>query len=630
MERKKKESVTLLACMFLGSSLSVYSQNDTIHTTKNYRIDEVVVTGTRSETDIRHLPMTVSVVGRKQIEDSYQPSLLPTLVQQVPGLFITGRGVMGYGVSDGAAGSMNLRGIGGAAGMLILIDGHPQYMGLMGHPIADAYQSMLAERVEVLRGPASVLYGSNAMGGVVNIVTRKIQQDGVKTGARIGYGSYNTLQSEFSNFVKKGRFSSVVTGSYNRTDGHRDNMEFEQYGGYAKLGYEFNDFWNIYGDVNITHFNASNPGKTNEPMFDNDSRITRGMTSFALQNKYENTSGALSFFYNWGRHKINDGYGTGEEPIDDRFNSKDRMMGLSWYQSATLFTGNRLTLGFDYLHFGGHAWSHYLSDGHNEDIANKNMNELAGYIDFRQAIGNWLTLDAGIRVDHHTQVGTEWVPQGGLSFHLPENAVLKAMVGKGYRNPTIREMFIFPPQNPDLKPEKLVNYELSYSQHLWNGALVYGANFYYINGDNVIITDRSTRPPRNINSGEIENWGIEANIAYRINSLWSVSANYSWLHMEHLVLAAPEHKLYAGISFSKGRWGISTDLQYIKGLYTSVDTGSEKQENFVLWNLTGSYKLCKFASLFAKGENLLAQRYQINDGFPMPKATFMGGVNINF
>jgi outer membrane receptor protein involved in Fe transport len=69
---------------------------------------------------------------------------------------------------------------------------------------------------------------------------------------------------------------------------------------------------------------------------------------------------------------------------------------------------------------------------------------------------------------------------------MPENAVLKAMVGKGYRNPTIREMFIFPPQNPDLKPEKLVNYELSYSQHLWNGALAYGANFYYINGDNVI------------------------------------------------------------------------------------------------------------------------------------------------
>lgn len=625
------------ARLFLFSSLLSISgmaenRKDSTQVGRNYVIDEVVVTGTRNETDIRHLPMTISIVNRQQIEKRYEPSLLPLLTEQVPGLFTTSRGIMGYGVSTGAAGGMSLRGIGGSptAGLLVLIDGHPQYMGLMGHPIADAYQSMLAERVEVLRGPASVLYGSNAMGGVINIVTRKQQEEGVKNNMQVGYGSYNTLQTEFSNRVKKGCFSSVVTGSYNRTDGHRPDMEFEQYGGYAKLGYDFSTFWKVWGDINVTHFNASNPGTVQTPLFDNDSRITRGMTSFALENHYEKTSGTLSFFYNWGRHKINDGYGTGEEPIDDRFNSKDRMMGLSWYQSATLFTGNRLTLGFDYLHFGGHAWSHYLSDGHNEDIANKNMDELAGYIDFRQAIGNWLTLDAGIRVDHHTQVGTEWVPQGGLSFHLPENAVLKAMVGKGYRNPTIREMFIFPPQNPDLKPEKLVNYELSYSQHLWNGALVYGANFYYINGDNVIITDRSTRPPRNINSGEIENWGIEANIAYRINSLWSVSANYSWLHMEHPVLAAPEHKLYAGISFSKGRWGISTDLQYIKGLYTSVDTGSEKQENFVLWNLTGSYKLCKFASLFAKGENLLAQRYQINDGFPMPKATFMGGVNINF
>lgn len=625
------------ARLFLFSSLLSISgmaenRKDSTQVGRNYVIDEVVVTGTRNETDIRHLPMTISIVNRQQIEKRYEPSLLPLLTEQVPGLFTTSRGIMGYGVSTGAAGGMSLRGIGGSptAGLLVLIDGHPQYMGLMGHPIADAYQSMLAERVEVLRGPASVLYGSNAMGGVINIVTRKQQEEGVKNNMQVGYGSYNTLQTEFSNRVKKGCFSSVVTGSYNRTDGHRPDMEFEQYGGYAKLGYDFSTFWKVWGDINVTHFNASNPGTVQTPLFDNDSRITRGMTSFALENHYEKTSGTLSFFYNWGRHKINDGYGTGEEPIDDRFNSKDRMMGLSWYQSATLFTGNRLTLGFDYLHFGGHAWSHYLSDGHNEDIANKNMDELAGYIDFRQAIGNWLTLDAGIRVDHHTQVGTEWVPQGGLSFHLPENAVLKAMVGKGYRNPTIREMFIFPPQNPDLKPEKLVNYELSYSQHLWNGALVYGANFYYINGDNVIITDRSTRPPRNINSGEIENWGIEANIAYRINSLWSVSANYSWLHMEHPVLAAPEHKLYAGISFSKGRWGISTDLQYIKGLYTSVDTGSEKQENFVLWNLTGSYKFCKFASLFAKGENLLAQRYQINDGFPMPKATFMGGVNINF
>lgn len=159
---------------------------DSTRVARSLTIDEVVVTGTRNETDVRHLPMTISVVNRKVLEQSFQPSVLPVLTEQVPGLFTTSRGIMGYGVSTGAAGGMSLRGIGGSptAGLLVLIDGHPQYMGLMGHPIADAYQTMLTDRVEVLRGPASVLYGSNAMGGVINIVTRKMQEDGIKTNAQ--------------------------------------------------------------------------------------------------------------------------------------------------------------------------------------------------------------------------------------------------------------------------------------------------------------------------------------------------------------------------------------------------------------------------------------------------------------
>lgn len=623
----KQLSFTILTILLISTGI-VQAQTDSSRIARKYTIEEVVVTGTRNETDIRHLPMTISVVGRQQLEDSYQPSVLPTLNEQVPGLFTTSRGIMGYGVSTGAAGGMSLRGVGGSptAGLLVLIDGHPQYMGLMGHPIADAYQTMMTERVEVLRGPASVLYGSNAMGGVINIVTRSMHEDGVKTNLQAGYGSYNTLQTELSNRVKKGRFSSVVTGSYNRSDGHRPDMEFEQYGGYAKLGYDFTDFWQIRGDVNVTHFNASNPGEVTAPYIDNDSKITRGMTSFALENHYAHTSGALSFFYNWGRHNINDGYHPGGQPQTSHFNSKDQMLGVSWYQSATLFTGNRLTVGFDYQHFGGESWNRVVATGERIPGADKQMDEYAGYADFRQDISHWLSLDAGIRVDHHSHVGTEWIPQGGLAFHLPKQMELKAMVSKGFRNPTIREMYMFPPQNPDLKPERLMTYELSLSQRLLNGALTYGANLYYIDGDNIIITDRSLR--KNINSGEIENWGIETNIGYAINAHWNVNANYSWLHTEHHIAGAPEHKLYAGIAFSQGRWNVSTGAQYIKGLYTS--TANDDRENFVLWNLRGSFKLCDYAGLFVKGENLLAQRYEVNAGFPMPKATFMGGVNINF
>ena len=635
----KKERFVLAfftGCLISAVSLQAQTGKDSTKVARSYAINEVVVTGTRSETDVRHLPMTVSVVGRPQLEASQQTSVLPVLNSQVPGFFSTSRGVMGYGVATGASGQMSLRGIGGPAqaalpttGLLVLIDGHPQYMGLMGHPIADAYQTMMAERVEVLRGPASVLYGSNAMGGVINIVTRKMQEDGIRTNINIGAGAYGSVQTEATNRIRKGRFSSTVTASYNRTDGHRADMAFEQYGGYAKLGYDFTDNWKVWGDVNVTRFNATNPGSVMKPYIDNDQRITRGMTSFALENHYEKTSGALSFFYNWGDHWINDGYQPGGEPLQYRFNSNDQMLGVSWYQSVQLFQGNRLTVGADYFHFGGEAWNQFF-DGHRETSANKSLNEVAGYVDFRQDIAAWLTLDAGARVDYHSQTGTEFIPQVGLAFHLPENAEIKAMASKGFRNPTIREMYMFPPQNPDLKPEKLWNYELSFSQRLMDNRLSYGLNVFYINGENLII--RLPNPNGsgmlNQNSGEIENWGAEANVGYQFNPVWSVMANYSWLHMENPVLASPEHKLYGGVNFRKGRWSASTGIQYVKGLYTDLDAATK--ENFVLWDMQGSFKATNYLSFYVRGENLLAQRYEINAGYPMPKATFMGGVNINF
>ena len=100
--------------------------------------------------------------------------------------------------------------------------------------------------------------------------------------------------------------------------------------------------------------------------------------------------------------------------------------------------------------------------------------------------------------------------------------------------------------------------------------------------------------------------------------------------MENPVIAAPGHKLYAGVDFTRDRWGVSTGVQYIKDLYTNVSKGKEKKESFVLWNLRANYRVCRYADVFVRGENLLAQRYEINDGFPMPKATVMGAVNSNF
>lgn len=613
--------------LFLTTILPSVSAQELIRDTILTR--DVVITGTRNEIDARLLPMSVSIINQKQIERRYEQSLLPLLTEQVPGLFTTARGIMGYGVSTGGSGGMSMRGVGGSptTGMLVLIDGHPQYMGLMGHPIADAYQSMLAEKIEVVRGPASVLYGSNAMGGVINILTKRLKEDEFRNNARIGYGSFNTLTTELNSRFRRKGFSSVVTGSYNRTDGHRERMGFEQYGGYAKIGYEFSPRWEVFADLNITHYNASNPGMVNRPIYDNDSRITRAMASFSLTNNYDYTSGAFKFFYNWGRHNINDGYYAGETPKDYFFNSKDRMLGITWYQSATLFKGNRLTVGFDYQRFGGKAWNTF-NNGSQADIVNKTEDEIAGYVDFRQTIARVMTLNAGLRFDHHSRTGSQWVPQFGVSIYPVRTGELKLVASRGFRNPTIRELYMFPPQNPDLKPESLWNYEISWSQHLLQGRLRYGINFFYINGENMIQTVPVDGRPQNINTGIIQNWGTELSLSYRISQAFSVSANYSWLHMKKPVVAAPEHKLYAGVDFTKNRWVASTGLQYIHGLYTSINPVTK--ESFLLWNVRVGFRVTKWMELFARGENLLNQKYEINLGFPMPGATVMAGVELTF
>ena len=152
-------------------------------------------------------------------------------------------------------------------------------------------------------------------------------------------------------------------------------------------------------------------------------------------------------------------------------------------------------------------------------------------------------------------------------FHLPRSAEIKLSAGKGFRYPTIRELYMFRPANPDLRPERLWSYELSLSQRLREGRLSYGVNLFYIDGENLILRMPVDGRQMNVNTGRIENAGVEAEIAYRISAAWSVDANYSFLHMEHPVLAAPEHKLHVGASFTQGRWSVSTGLQCVGSLH---------------------------------------------------------------
>lgn len=443
----------------------------------------------------------------------------------------------------------------------------------------------------------------------------------------IGLGSdMNAMNVEVSNAVRKGKFNSFAALNYSHTDGHRKDMGFGGWGGYLKLGYDFTAHWKAFADVNLNHFAASNPGSVTAPLIDNDALITRGMTSFSLDNRYERTSGSLKFFYNFGYHKIDDGHSPGQPSPDYRFRSRDRMLGITAYQSYRLFTGNQTTLGADYQRSGGRAWNRYPN--RDEQLADKTLNDVAVYLNMQQTLARWMTLNAGVRMDYNPHFGAQWVPQFGISFPIAPETVLKAILSKGFRTPTIREMYMFPPQNPDLRPERLMNYEFSVTQSFWQRKLSLSANVYYLKGDNTIQAVFDGNRPINVNTGRIENYGVELTARYRAVRSLAFSGNYSWLHMEYKILAAPQHKLYAGIDFIRPRWSVSTGVQYIRGLYT--DLKAPGTEQFVLWNLRASWQASSVVELFARGENLLAQDYEINAGYPMPRATVFGGVNLRF
>lgn len=597
-------------------------------------IREVVITGQSPQRP--HPPRSVSTthLREEQLEQESKASLLPLLGEQTPGLFVTSRGAMGYGISSGSAGGITLRGVGGSptTGILVVVDGEPQYMGLMGHPLADTHLSSRTDEVEVVRGPASLRYGSNAMGGVIHIHRREGEQRGLHGRLRSGYGSWQTLQNDLRLELGASPLRASLGGLYNRSNGHRPNMEFEQYGANLNLAVDLGSHWRVGGQAEMIHFNSSNPGSIASPLIDNDAEVTRLQASVRLSHRHEELSGGVTLFYNQGHHLINDGHAVAEEPTDYRYHSRDRLWGLTLREELSLPTKSLLTMGVDLFRFGGRAWNRILEDGHDEELIDKEEWEGALFTELQQGVGRRLTLDVGLRYDHHSAVGGVWIPHFGFSINTPRGGALRASVSKGFRFPTLRERFLFRSANPHLEPEEVVNYEVAWSQTTPRQRLRYGINLFYLEGKNLIQTRWIEGRPHNENSGRIENWGVEGEFVWQVAKALQLEGNYSYLHMRHPVLASPEHKAHLGVRLEVGRWRLQASGNYIHGLYTSLPTESEPAQRSSYLNLgvNTSLRVARWLTLWLRGENLLDRTYEINAGFPMPGITLTGGVEIVF
>ena len=177
-----------------------------------------------------------------------------------------------------------------------------------------------------------------------------------------------------------------------------------------------------------------------------------------------------------------------------------------------------------------------------------------------------------------------------------------------------------------------MSYEVSVGQDFLDGDLTAELTAFFIDGKDLIQTTRVDGRPLNVNTGTFTNKGVEFATRYQILRNLSLDMNYSYLHTSRPLLAAPKHKFFAGVSYAPGRFTFDVNVQSIFDLYTNID-GDGAKEDYTVLNAKAAYRFGtreKGLSLFVKGENLTATRYSINEGFPMPKAVFMGGIDVTF
>jgi outer membrane receptor protein involved in Fe transport len=591
-------------------------QKDSI---KTINLDEVVIIGTKTAINRNNIPLTVSVVSMEKIEYSSESALLPVLSEQVPSLFVTERGITGFGVSTGSAGQISLRGIGGSPNtqVLILLDGNPQFMGIMGHPLPDAYIASDVEKVEVIRGPASTLYGTNAMGGVINIITKEQKEDGIKANARLMYGSYNTQKYMVNGGFKKKGLSVFASYNHDQTDGHRDSSDFKINNGYLRIGYDINKNFKINEDLSLANFDGTDPGQEDYKA-GNTYDITRGMGAVTLDNKFNKTSGSLRFFYNFGEHNITDG-----------FHSIDKNFGIIFYQSFNFFKGNTITIGTDYKKYGGIAENVKAMNGNGMVFGDTTVWEMAGYAYIQQELFTKLVLNAGFRLEHNSVFGNEPVPTGGLAYHPTSSTTLKASVSKGFRSPTIRELYLWTLANANLQPERMMNYEIGVLQNLLKNKLSLELTLFKAIGDNLIQTVMGSTGPKNENTGEFSNTGVEFAGTYKPINMLILTATYSYIWLKEPIIAAPEQQLNLSGTYKWNKLTINLSIQHINDLYTQISPEKIK-DSYTLLNSRISYTFNKYVDVFVKGENLTDKKYYINYGYPMPGIIAFGGVNLHF
>jgi vitamin B12 transporter len=616
-----KKKIFVVAAIFMSSQL--IAQEDTISKT----MDEVVITANKFPQKLSGTGKVITVITREQIMQSGGKDLSQLLNEQ------TGVIVNGANSNPGKDKSLFLRGATDKY-TLILLDGVPlnDPSGVGGSFDLRLLSLDNIERIEILKGSASTLYGSNAVAGVINIISKKATSKQPQLRGLLTYGSYNSIKGNANLNQKTKILEYDVNYVYYNTDGISEAKDTTGKTNYDKDGFTQHALQTVLG-INITdkfklspyyRFTEFKGGFDADAFIDGPNHYTASLVNTGLTGHYIYTNGSLhiNYGYDFTKRDYASQYGT--------FITRGKFHNAEAYTNYLLNKNVQLIAGLSY-------------QSYRIDVPDTTNNIISPYASLFLKTNKGLNIEFGGRFNHHNQYGNNFTYSFNPSYLIHDQVKLFVNITSGFRAPSISELFGPFGSNPNLKPEKSNTEEAGVQTALLEKKLE-----FTITGFNRIINDVIIYGFNGYeNRDKQHDYGAELEVSYAICKQLNIKLNYAYVDGKitqkmagkdtafYNLIRRPKHNvhLFAGYQVNKNLF-ISSSLQItgkrIDNYFNPVTSIPSQVDlkGYALWNLYAGYNLLrKKLNIFVDVKNLTNKKnyYEVY-GYSVQGLNVTGGL----
>ena len=591
--------------------------------------EQVVVSATRFDIPLDQSPATVSVITSEDLEQK-QIERVSDALREVPGLSV---------VQTGTAGQLTsvfMRGL-PSQDMQVLLNGIPINQGLAGQFDFANLMTDDIDRIEVVRGPQSTLYGPRALAGIVQIFTKR--GEGPPTIALNGEaGSYDTFREWMQSEGKIGQFDYSVGASRLDTDNARPNNNYRNTAGIADVGWSPNEQLRMGGLFTYSLSDTGNPNTIFDP---------RPIDHF-LTEKWLIGPNVDWKATDWWEHKVIFAYDQERQvndPNQDGFVGPTRALfertTIDYQSDLEAASWLTLTSGFFYTRVNAGQERPFVSQtfGPQPTFISDHTQETAGFLQATVNIDTFIFV-AGGRLDHFNQFGDVWTYRCAGSYKIDKtNTTLHSSVATGFSPPSSQDKIFG--NNFGLKPEKDLGWDIGVEQRLWENRVIVGATYFHNDLSNVIGFNGLFKT---LNLGAAETQGLEAELRAQPIVDLIFTASYTYLDAEKTSSAdisqpqgarlprRPRNEVYISGSYLWcKRLRTTAEAKFVNAREELNFGGPNFDiEDYSFVNFAAEYEINPHLSIFGRIDNLTNEHYAEVFGFPALGRAAYGGVRVRF